>query len=164
MAPAVAAGPDGRFPVPTPGYPGVMSGQTVSVGIEVEAPVERVWQALTDPAIVQQYFFGTRLETTWEPGTPITWSGEYEGRAYADHGEVVEVVPPERLVVTHFSPVTGQPDVPENYHRQTYRLHDQGGRTYLRLDQDNTPPGSEAEFRENWEQMLANLKDVVEQG
>ena len=141
-----------------------MSGHTVNVEVTVDAPVERVWQALTDPAIVRQYFFGTRLETTWEPGSRITWSGEFGGKSYADHGEVVEVVPPERLVVTHFSPLTGLDDVPENYHRLEYRLHSRGDRTLLTLEQDNTPEGSEDEFRTNWQQMLAGLKDVVERG
>lgn len=141
-----------------------MTNQTIKVGVEIAAPPERVWGALTDPEIVRQYFFGTRLETTWQPGSPITWSGEYEGQAYQDHGEVLEVVPGERLVVTHFSPAAGQDDVPENYHRLEYRLADLDGATYLSLEQDNTPPGSVDQFRSNWETMLANLKEVVERG
>jgi len=141
-----------------------MSEQTISVGVEIDAPRDQVWNALTDPEIVRQYFFGTTLETTWEPGTPITWSGDYDGHSYQDRGEVLEVVPGERLVMTHFSPVSGGEDVPENYHRLEYRLKDLGGATYLSLDQDNTPAGSVEEFRANWEQMLANLKEVVERG
>ena len=74
------------------------------------------------------------------------------------------MVPPERLVVTHFSPLTGLDDVPQNYHRLEYRLQSRGDRTLLTLEQDNTPEGSEDEFRTNWQQMLAGLKDVVERG
>jgi uncharacterized protein YndB with AHSA1/START domain len=141
-----------------------MSGRTVTASVEVTASREQVWHALTDPELIRQYFFGTTVETTWEPGTPITWSGAYDGTSYRDHGEVLEVVPQERLVVTHFSPMTGLEDVPENYHRVSYRLDDQGDRTRLTLEQDNTPDGAAEDFRKNWQTMLDNLKELVERG
>jgi hypothetical protein len=74
------------------------------------------------------------------------------------------VEPERRLVVTHFSPMSGQEDVPENYHRITYRLDDEGDTTRLTLEQDNTPPASVDEFRSTWQTMLGNLKDLVERG
>ncbi|HET6167581.1 MAG TPA: SRPBCC domain-containing protein [Marmoricola sp.] len=141
-----------------------MSGQTVTASVDISASPEQVWHALTDPDLIRQYFFGTTVETTWEPGTPITWSGEYDGKSYRDHGEVLEVEPEKRLVVTHFSPMTGQDDVPENYHRVSYELDDQGTRTHLTLEQDNTPDGAVEDFRNNWETMLGNLKELVERG
>ncbi len=61
------------------------------------------------------------VETTWEVGAPITWSGEYEGKAYEDHGTVLAGdVRAQVLSTTHFSPLTGKEDVPENYHTVTY--------------------------------------------
>ena len=141
-----------------------MSGQTVTASVDISASPEQVWHALTDPELIRQYFFGTTVETTWEPGTPISWSGEYDGTSYRDHGEVLEVVPEERLVVTHFSPMTGQEDVPENYHRVSYRLEDEGDRTHVTLEQDNTPDGAVEDFQNNWETMLGNLKELVERG
>ena len=32
---------------------------------QVEAPASRVWEALTDPAQIKQYYFGTNLQTDW---------------------------------------------------------------------------------------------------
>jgi uncharacterized protein YndB with AHSA1/START domain len=141
-----------------------MSGQSVNVEVEVSASPGQVWQALTDPDLIRQYFFGSTVDTTWEPGTPITWSGEYDGTSYQDRGEVIEFVPAQRLVVTHFSPMSGQEDAPENYHRLTYQLEADGDRTRLSLEQDNTPPGAEEQFRTNWETVLGNLKELVERG
>lgn len=141
-----------------------MSGLTVRAEVEISASPRQVWGALTDPDLIRQYFFGTTVTTTWEPGSAITWSGEYDGHRYEDKGEVLEVEPERRLVVTHFSPVSGQEDVPENYHRITYLLEHDGAVTRLSLEQDNTPEASVDDFRTNWETMLGNLKELVERG
>ena len=94
---------------------------------EIDAPPSSVWRALTDPDVIEQYMFGARVVTDWQPGSSIVWKGEYEGKAYEDKGEVLEVVPERRLKVTHFSPLGGEDDVPENYHTLTYEL--EGSRT-----------------------------------
>jgi uncharacterized protein YndB with AHSA1/START domain len=141
-----------------------MTGQTVSASVEISASPGQVWNALTDPALIRQYFFGTEVDTTWEPGSPITWKGEYEGEEYEDKGEVLEIVPEQRLVVTHFSALSGQQDRPENYHRVEYRLDDEGDATKVHLEQDNAPAESVDDFRATWETMLGNLKELVERG
>ena len=141
-----------------------MSGQIVSASVEISASPGQVWHAITDPDLIKQYFFGTEVESDFEPGSSITWSGEYDGHRYRDHGEVLEAEPEKRLVVTHFSPTSGQDDVPENYHRVTYELEDEGDSTRVTLEQDNTPEESVDDFRTNWETMLGNLKELVERG
>lgn len=142
-----------------------MTGHVATADVDISASQSQVWHALTDPDLISKYFFGTRVETSWEPGTPITWRGEYEGKSYEDKGEVVECVPDEKLTVTHFSPLTGQEDRPENYHRVTYRLEDKGDRTTLHLEQDNNAdPEAATESQENWETVLESLKVVVEEG
>jgi uncharacterized protein YndB with AHSA1/START domain len=131
--------------------------------IDIDAPSRRVWEALVNPALIAKYFFGSTVETDWEPGSRIVWRGEWEGKPYEDHGEVRQVVANNRLVVTHFSPLTGEPDVPENYHTLTYELDDRGSSTHLVLTQDNNKDAAEADrFSENWRQVLAGLKSVVE--
>src|ERR1700710_2056405 len=94
--------------------------------VEVSASNDRVWKALTEPEQIKQYMFGSQVETDWEPGHSIVWHGEWEGKPYEDKGQIVEFEPPRRLVVTHFSPLGGQDDRPENYHTLTYELKPRG--------------------------------------
>ena len=130
---------------------------------EIDAAPSRVWRALTDPDLIEQYMFGARVITDWKPGSSIVWKGEYEGKAYEDKGEVLEVVPERRLKVTHFSPLGGKDDVPENYHTLTYELEGSNGTTHVSLSQDNNPTHEAAEHsRANWESMLSGLKATVE--
>jgi len=133
--------------------------------IEVAASAERVWQALTDPEQVAQYFLGSTVESSWKEGSPITWTGEWKGKPYEDKGEVKFVDKPHRLVVTHFSPLAGEPDKPENYHHLSYELHESNGHTRIVFTQDNNPDEEAAKHsKENWDTMLAGLKKVVEKG
>lgn len=133
--------------------------------IDIVAAPPQVWAALTDPAQIKKYFFGTEVVTDWQVGGPILWKGEYDGKRYEDKGEIVEFAPNRRLQVTHFSPMTGQPDEPENYHTVTYDLEEHAGTTRVSLSQDNN--GDEAEVERataNWTMLLTGLKGTVEGG
>jgi len=140
-----------------------MAGIVATAAADINASPARVWSALTDPAQIKRYMFGSQVETDWEPGSTIVWKGEYQGRAYQDKGEIVEVEPDRRLVVTHFSPMSGQEDVPGNYHTLMYVLEPHGEGTYVSLSQDNNASEEEAAHsRDNWAAMLSALKNVIE--
>jgi uncharacterized protein YndB with AHSA1/START domain len=140
-----------------------MAHHVATAETEIEAPTSRVWAALTDPDEIQTYMFGTHVVTDWQPGSSIVWKGEHEGKAYEDKGEILEVVPERRLRMTHFSPLSGKDDVPENYHTLTYELEGDDGTTHVSLSQDGNPSAEAAEHsRSNWEKMLAGLKATVE--
>jgi uncharacterized protein YndB with AHSA1/START domain len=131
--------------------------------IDIVATPGRVWSALTDPAQVKQYFFGTAVDTDWQPGSKITWSGEYEGRSYADKGEVINAESHRRLELTHFSALSGQEDKPENYHKLAFQLDERNGGTHVTLTQDNNGSAAEAEqASKNWATVLSGLKQVAE--
>jgi uncharacterized protein YndB with AHSA1/START domain len=141
-----------------------MSGEFVATStVIVAAPPDAVWRALTDPDIVKSYYFGTVVETDWKAGSPITWRGEWQGKPYEDRGTILEIEPGRLLKNTHFSPMSGQPDVPENYHTLTYSLEPDGASTRITLTQDNAASADEAKHdEENWTMMLEGLKKVVE--
>jgi len=141
-----------------------MTGHIATAETDVKAPPGRVWKALTDPDEIEKYMFGSHVVTDWQPGGSIVWKGEYEGKAYEDKGEILEVVPERRLKLTHFSSLSGMDDVPENYHTLTYELEGQNGTTHVSLSQDNNSSAEAAEHsRANWERMLAGLKATVEE-
>ncbi len=136
---------------------------TAEARTTIKAPVSAVWRALTDPAIIKQYFFGTNVVTDWKVGSPIYYRGEWQGRSYEDKGRILEFEPPRKLVSTHWSPLAGVPDVPENYHTVTYLLAEHGGGTELTLLQDNNASEEEKQHsEENWNMMLKGLKALLE--
>lgn len=141
-----------------------MTGHIATAEAEIHAPRSKVWRALTDPDQIQKYMFGSRVETDWKPGSAITWKGEYDGQKYEDKGEILEVEQERRLKVTHFSPLSGEEDSPENYHTLVYELKENDGTTHISLSQDNNRSEEAAEHsRRNWEKMLFGLKGVVEE-
>jgi uncharacterized protein YndB with AHSA1/START domain len=105
--------------------------------IVVPAQRERVWKALTDPADVKEYFLGTRVTSTWLVGEPVTFEGEWQGKTYRDTGTVLEVRPNELLRITHYSPLSGLPDEPENYHTVDFGLEPVAAGTRVTIIQGN---------------------------
>jgi uncharacterized protein YndB with AHSA1/START domain len=139
-------------------------GLVAKQSVKVDAPASKVWDALVNPEKVKQYMFGAAVASEWKPGSAITFSGEWQGRAYQDKGVIVRAEPGRILEYTHFSPLSGLPDTPDHYHTVTIELSEQNQATTLALSQDNNPNEQARRHSEkNWGVMLANLKKVVEQ-
>ena len=129
----------------------------------IGAPASHVWDVITDPGAVKEFMFGADLVTDWTVGGPIVWLGEWEGKAYEDKGYILEVEPGQRLVHTHFSPLGGEDDKPENYHTLTWTLEDQGGATRLTLSQDNNATEEAAAHAQGmWDMLVADVKKIAE--
>lgn len=135
----------------------------VSVEIEIDRSAETVWKALITPAIVKEYMFGTTVVSDFKEGSDIRWSGEWQGQRYEDKGKILEVRDNRILKYSHFSPMTGQPDIPENYHTVTISLQELDGSTRISLKQDNAKTKeAKSHAEKNWKGMLERLKEVVE--
>jgi uncharacterized protein YndB with AHSA1/START domain len=131
--------------------------------VVIDAPKAAVWKALVTPASIKQYMFGTDARSDFKKGSPITWTGVWEGKPYQDKGEILRIEPERVLQYTHFSPLSGQPDRPENYHTVTIELADSGSQTRVTLTQDNNPTEeARAHSEKNWTMMLSGLKKFVE--
>ena len=117
----------------------------------IQAPTSKVWNALVDPEAIRQYMFGTNAVSDWREGSPIIWKG------------VWQLKPGSMLQYSHFSPLSGFPETPENYHTVTIELAEEGDRTRVSLSQDHNATEQELEqSRQNWEMMLTSLKKFLE--
>jgi len=132
--------------------------------ISIAAQVDKVWDALTKPELIKKYFFGTNTETTWKVGSPIRFSGEWEGRKYEDKGTILDFKPKRLIRYEYWSSMSGIEDKPENYVIITYELTESNGNTTLEILQENIPDEKTKEHSEqNWNMVLEGLKKMVEE-
>jgi len=146
-----------------------MSDTTAQVSKTIAASPRTIWHALTTPDLLKRYFFGADVESDWTVGSPIYFRGEYQGKSYEDKGEILTVEPERQLRMSHWSPLAGVPDTPENYHVVTFNLLPEGTGTTVTLTQANLTGGVTAadiakrgEFEKNWRNVLDGLAKVVE--
>ncbi len=136
---------------------------TAQAAVTINAPASRVWEALTNPELIKQYLFGAEVITDWKEGSPIIYKGIYEGKAYEDKGRVLKAEPEKLLLITHWSPLSGSPDRPENYHKVSYELAAENGSTRLTITQDNNASREEQEQNSNfWKMVLEGMKKLLE--
>lgn len=135
-----------------------------SKSIHIAVPVERVWAALTTPALIKEYLFGTETITDWKQGSPIVFQGEWEGKPYQDKGTILETVPNKVFRYSYWSSFSGTEDKPENYAQVTYRLFPDQQGTLLSITQDGIATAEAQQHSEsNWGSILNTLKKLVEQ-
>ena len=131
--------------------------------LTIHASNAKVWNALVNPEAIQQYMFGTNAVSDWNEGSPIIWKGEWQGKAYEDKGVILQFKPGRTLQYSHFSPLSGLPDQPDNYHTVTIDLSKKGDQTSVSLAQDNNQTEQERDDSgKNWGVMLTALKKFLE--
>jgi uncharacterized protein YndB with AHSA1/START domain len=131
--------------------------------ISINAPLSRVWEALITPEIISQYFFGTHTQSDWKAGSPIRFSGEWEGKKYEDKGTILEIDPGNLLRYDYWSSMSGIGDKPENYMIVTYMLNANDAGTTLSVTQENIPNEQMKQHSEqNWNMVLSSLKQLLE--
>ena len=146
-----------------------MSEPTAQVSRTIAATPEQIWAALTTPSIMKSYFLGADISSDFQVGSPITFRGQFKGKAYEDKGAIQTSDPQRRLAFTHFSPLAGLPDQPEHYHTVTFDLAPVSFGTQVTLTQANLLGGVKpsdvehrAEFEKNWMTVLDGLKKTTE--
>jgi uncharacterized protein YndB with AHSA1/START domain len=136
---------------------------SLTTQIDIKAPAAQVWKGLTDPDMVKQYFFGTNVKSDWKAGSPITFSGEWEGRNYQDKGNIQEIIPGKYVKYSYWSSMGGTEDKPENYANVSYTLDENEGFTTLTVTQDNIKDVTSKEHSEqNWQTVFGGLKKLLE--
>ncbi|MEO6254452.1 MAG: SRPBCC family protein [Ferruginibacter sp.] len=133
------------------------------VSTNIHAGIDEVWDALTKPEIIKQYFFGTNTETDWKPGHAIKFTGEWQGKTYEDKGTVLDIEKNKLIKYSYWSSISGIEEKPENYAILTYELSGNDGDVTLSVLQENIPDEKmKAHAEENWNKVLQGLKNLLE--
>lgn len=129
----------------------------------VNAAAEKVWAALVDGDKTIQYFYGTRVESSWEPGAEVVYS--YPDGSRASEGEVIAFDPPKRLEMT-FLPLWDPELTAEGAAREVWLIEEAGGITKLTVETYDIPEGGKIhlDFAEGFPLIISSLKTLVETG
>ena len=136
---------------------------TGKASININVPATKVWEALTTPSIIKQYFFGTDAVSDWKVGSPLIFKGEWQGKTYQDKGTILESVPNKIFKYTYWSSMSGIEDRPENHVIVTYELSENNNATTLTVTQENIPDEKTKQHsEENWRKVIGDLKKLLE--
>jgi uncharacterized protein YndB with AHSA1/START domain len=124
---------------------------------------EKLWQALIEPEFTRQFWGETWQDCEWKPGA--SWRLMIPGGRVGDSGEVLEIEPGRRLVLTwrnEFLPALRE----EPVSRLTYELEPQGDMVKLTVIHESEQPGSKLieMVSTGWPMIMASLKSLLETG
>lgn len=134
--------------------------------IILDAPVSKVWDALTNPDITRQYMFECNVISDWKKGSPLVWKGDKDGKLYVK-GHIVDIDPEKLLRFTAFGADSKLPDIPANYSTVTYTLTPEDGKTKLTITDGDFAKiaDGEARYKDSqggWDTVIPKLKLAVE--
>jgi uncharacterized protein YndB with AHSA1/START domain/DNA-binding transcriptional ArsR family regulator len=131
--------------------------------VYIQAPPDRVWHAITDGDETARYYYGTRVDSTWEPGAALTYA--YPDGSIAADGKVIEADAPSRLVMTFHARWDPEVDA-EGPVEMAWVLEASGDATKLTVTTSGLNPGSKttAEFEGGIVYIVSGLKTLVETG
>ncbi len=129
----------------------------------IDGEVAAVWEALTDGDMTVQYFYGTRVESDWEPGSPLRYTAP-DGTVVAD-GEVIAADEPKRLEMMFHARWDPELEA-EGPVREVWLLEDADGSTLLKVELYDAPEGSKTleDFTNGFPYIISGLKTLVETG
>ncbi len=124
---------------------------------------ERLWEALTTPEFMRQYWFGMHLETDWAQGAP--WRLVFPDGRTADMGEVAEVKP-SRLLVLHWRNEHSATMKEEGTSVCTMEIEQANGAVKLTVTHSIDRPDSclIRGVSGGWPMIICNLKSLLETG
>ncbi len=135
--------------------------------IYIAAKPEAVWRALTEPAGVAALYFGSRLETSFEPGSPYRYVGAGpDGDLIHVEGEILACEPNRLLQLSHTAGPAWRKGPKVYRSRLSYQLEGLGFATRLSITHDQWEEGDPgyASNRDGWMILLSSIKSYVETG
>jgi uncharacterized protein YndB with AHSA1/START domain len=129
----------------------------------IRATPEQVWDAITKPEFTTKYFHGTKIESSFEPGTPYL---SVAGDETVVEGEILESDPP-RLLRHSWRALYDAEQAEEPHSRVTWEIEPQrGGVTKLTVTHDQLEASAKTaeSVAGGWMYVLSGLKTVLETG
>jgi uncharacterized protein YndB with AHSA1/START domain len=129
--------------------------------IYIKTTPERLWHAITDPAMRARYSFGVETNSDWTPGSEYLSS--VPGVVDIAAGENLEVDPPRRLVQS-FNALWSDAVKEEETSRVTWEIEPVGDSCRLTVTHDQLRDGANFELFGGWPMILSGLKTLLETG
>ncbi|MBV8561789.1 MAG: SRPBCC family protein [Actinobacteria bacterium] len=131
----------------------------------IKATPEQVWDAITKPEFTGKYFFGSQVDSSFEPGADFrSWSPDRE-QLWVD-GVVEEADPPRRLSHT-WRALYNEETAAEEHSRVTWEIEPgESGVTKLTVVHDRleAAPKTAASVAGGWSLILSSMKSLLETG
>jgi uncharacterized protein YndB with AHSA1/START domain len=131
----------------------------------IKATPEQIWDAITKPEFTTRYFYGSEIESSFEPGAPyVSWAPERE-RVFVE-GEILESDPPRKLAHTWRS-LYDDETAKEQPSRVTWEIDAQDNavsRLTVVHDQLEGAPKTAEGVSGGWSYVLSGLKTLLETG
>jgi uncharacterized protein YndB with AHSA1/START domain len=134
--------------------------------IILNAPISKVWDALTNPEKTKAYMFNCKVVTDWKVGSQIIWKGAEDEKEYVK-GNILNYEKEKLLEYITFDPNSETKDDPDNHLSVKMQLVPEGDRTLLKITQGDFSKVSNAQKRYDetilgWEYALGGLKNLIE--
>ena len=136
---------------------------TIKKVINFKSSRSKVWDALTNPEIIQEYLFGTEVISGWKEGSVMIFKGEWNGQSYQDKGKIISLENEKQLQYEYWSRFSGLEDRPENYSLISYELSEENGGTLLVLTQTGFATEQARSHSElSWHVVFDKMKEIIE--
>jgi uncharacterized protein YndB with AHSA1/START domain len=131
--------------------------------LTLNAPIQKVWDTLTQPSQVKLWQFGSDLTTDWKVGSEIRFRTEWEGQIFEQWGKILAIMPNKMLKYSLFAPRPDLEDKPENYFIMSYILTQEPSHVQLQIIQEDNRAGAKQEPPQGEENpILMGLKALIE--
>jgi uncharacterized protein YndB with AHSA1/START domain len=129
----------------------------------IRATPGKVWEALTEPKLICQYWYGVNVECGWNIGAP--WKMSFPDGRVEDAGEILEIDQPRRIVIRWQNEWNPEMKA-EGPSRCAIDLLPLDDAVKLTITHDLDWPDSKfiAGVASGWPYTLANLKSLLEMG
>jgi len=115
---------------------------TNTSAIIINASTQKVFNALTNPALIKLWQYGRVVTTNWKPGSEIKFRTEGGGNVLEQWGTVLEMKPDELIKYNLFTPAPGLEDHIANYFVTSYILTNAHGQTRVEIIQEDNRPNA----------------------